>query len=218
MALVTVGDFAAFRGTLSLPRIGVWTADLELDAAQTIEGPARIKIVEGQDLVGTVLAGDLVHGYVCARIVGGAGGLVKTATPRHYNNATVRTVLTDLARAAGETLSSAIAESLLGRSLRAWTVLARPIGEQLAALVGCGMPDGTAWRILPDGTLWVGTETWPESDVAEWRELERQPREGRLLLGLDSPTLLPGTTLGDDRVDYVEHHLEDGVRASVWLA
>jgi hypothetical protein len=71
---------------------------------------------------------------------------------------------------------------------------------------------------LPDGTLWIGAETWPDSAVTEWRELDRFPREGRLELGLNSPALLPATVLGDDRIDYVEHRISsEGARATAWL-
>lgn len=218
MALLAVGGHPVQRGTILMPRAGLWVADLDVDSDVTIEGPTQIEIAEGPTLVGTVLSGEMAYGHVGARLVGGAGGLGKEATPKHYVGLTVRTVLDDLVRTAGETLSSVILPSILNRGLPAWTVLRTSVGEQLAELVAYGLPDGTVWRILPDGTLWVGADTWPVSLVPTWTELERDPRNGRVVLGLDSPALLPGTVLGEDRIDYVEHRIEaDAVRATAWL-
>jgi hypothetical protein len=219
MALVVAGGFAVNRGNILLPRIGVWAADLELSATVDVTGQVEIEIAAGPTLVGTVVSGELAYGYVCARVVAGAAGLGKETEPKHYVGATVRTVLVDLMRTAGETLSGTIDPALLTLPLAGWTTLRMPVGEALAALVGSGMPAGTAWRFLPDGTLWIGAETWPDSAVEEWREFDRLPREGRLELGLDSPALLPGTVLGDDRIDYVEHWIDSkGARATAWLA
>ncbi len=218
MAIVVAGGHVAFGGTILLPRVGVWTADLELDATADVAGAITIEVAAGPTFKGTVVSGQLAYGHLCARVVGGAAGLNKQAVPKHYVGATIRTVLADLVRTAGETLSDTIDPALLTRPLAGWTTLRMTVGETLAALVGSGMPAGSAWRILPDGTLWVGTETWPDSDVMEWRELDRQPREGRLELGLDSPALLPATVLGSDRIDYVAHRIDaQGARATAWL-
>jgi len=219
MALLTAGGYAVRGGNILLPRVGVWAADLELDASIDIKGAISIEIAEGPTLVGTVVAGTMAYGYLCTRIVAGKAGLGKETAPKHYGGGTVRTVLTDLVASAGETLSPTIDPALLSRPLAGWTTLRMPVGEALAALVGTGMPAGTAWRFLPDGTLWIGAETWPDSTLSEWRELDRMPREGRLELGLNSPALLPATVLGDDRIDYVEHRIgREGARATAWLA
>jgi hypothetical protein len=218
MAILTAGGHDVLAGSITLPRVGAWTADLELDADAELEGPVTIEIAEGESLVGTARGGELTYGYMRPRVVAGADGLGKEARPRHYTNPAVRTVLGDLAAAAGETLSGTISAALLNARLTAWTVLVGTVGEQLGAFVRFALPPGTAWRYLPDGTLWVGAETWPASGTTDWRELDRFPREGRLELGLDSATLLPGTMLGADRLAYIEHRIRpSGVTAKVWL-
>lgn len=221
MALVTVDGIAAFRGRIGLPRVGVWIAELELDTTDALAGAVEVQIATGPTLRGTVVRGDTYAGQLHTRIVGGAAGMTKLATPKHYNGPVISTVLTDLARTAGEKVSGSIARATAGRALQAWTVLGTSIGEQLAVLITRGLPAGHAWRILPDGSLWVGLESWPEADLDDddWTELARHARERRLDLGLSAPRLLPGTTLGPDRIDYVDHRFgPDGVRATAWLA
>jgi hypothetical protein len=219
MALVTAGGVPAFKGTLLFPRVGVWSADLDLDTREAVAGTITIVSADGASFQGTARGGDPAYGHTRARIVGGAGGLSKQAQPKHYVLPTMRTVLTDLARSAGETLSPTIAPALLSARLSAWTVIAMTVGEALGALVAWALPAGSSWRVLPDGTLWLGQEAWPEAAVKSWRELDRRPRERLLELALEAPSLMPGTVLAGDRIDYVEARFSSaGVRATAWLA
>jgi hypothetical protein len=217
--MVRVGEAGVIRGVLALPQIGVWHADFDLDTSEVPAG--AVEIVAGEDVTfkGTVTSGGLYRGNARVRIGGGADGLRTTAKPRAYVRPTVRTVLSDLAAAAGEVISDTVAPGILARSLPYWTVLGLSVGQQVAALVQLGAPAGTSWRFLPDGTLWLGVETWAESRVMDYRELDRSTKDARLELGLDAPVLLPGTRLGEDRIGYVEHHVEEGrVWACVGLA
>jgi hypothetical protein len=221
MALLTLDGHGVIRGVLSLPRLGVWRAELDVDVPEALTGAVTLKV--GDDaltLKGTVSTGGEHQGINRVRVVGGADGLRRLARPQHYVRPTVRIVAADLLRTAGEAgLSSTIAEAVAGRQLAAWTTIANSVGEQLAALVDRGAPTDVAWgwRVLPDGTLWLGPETWPATEVADWRELEESPQDRRLEIGLDMPALLPGTMLGERKVDYVEHHISAGeIRSRVW--
>lgn len=217
MALVTVNGHGVIRGTIAFPRTGAWHAELDVDASVELKGRVPIVIAGGAlTLSGTVSIGGVHRGINRVRIVAGADGLRKTAKPKHYVRPTTRLVLDDLTRHVGETVSGTVAASLAAR-LPAWTVLAASTGEQLTALCDRGAPDGTVWRALPDGTVWMGTDTFPASAVKDWRELDQGPRERRAEIGLDAPTLLPGTLLGEWKLDYIEHHVDEGsVRARVW--
>ena len=76
-----------------------------------------------------------------------------------------------------------------------------------------GAPAGSSWRVLADGTVWVGTEAWPDSGLLEqtdYVETNEWPGENRIELGVETLKLLPGTTLGDRKVSFVEHILRDG--------
>lgn len=220
MAILTANGIGVYRGVVSLPRVGAWHADLEVDTTDALTGAVAME-AGGITFRGTVSRGASYLGVAHVRVVGGADGLRKRAKPVHYVHPQVRTPLGDLLRAAGETLSATVLPAILNRQLEAWTVLDAPIGEQLSVLVARALGDGVAWRVLADGTVWVGVETWPAAGIADdaFRELGRSPVDDSLELGLDGAVLLPGTTLDGRRIDYCEHILEDGeLRTRAWVA
>lgn len=228
MALITINGFGVIRGVLSFPRVGAWHADLEVDESKAMSGKVTVDIGGGAlTLQATISKGGLYNGINSMRIVGGADGMRATVKPKHYVRPQFRLVLSDLLKTAAEVdaggnaaISSTASTTILNKALSAWTNLALPVGLQLAALIDKATPSGTAWRMLPDGTLFVGPETWHESGI-DFRELSRSERDRQVDIGLDLPILLPGTTIGDaaEKVDYVEHHIEDGsTLARVWLA
>lgn len=203
----TVNGFPIVRGSVSLPRIGNWHADLLVDAEGLGPGDsAEIDMGDGLVLVGTVVRGADVRKLSKVRIIGGAGGLSNLARPKAYLSPLLRVVAADLARDAGETLASDLGTAGTFALLPSWTTPHKPTGEVLAALVAAA-PAGTVWRVRPDGTLWIGNETWPESTTAAV-ELEVMPEDDRALLGPYLPTLLPGTTFEERKVDYVCHRIE----------
>jgi hypothetical protein len=217
MALVTVNGFGVVRGCISLPRLGAWHADLDVDT--TLELTPAVQIVIGKSLTlkGTVHAGGMYEGIVRTRIVAGANGLRILATPRHYVAPQFQLPLKDMLRGAGEALAPTSDATTMAKSLNHWSVIGRPTGEQISALIERSAPAGTIWRVLADGTLWVGVDTWPASGLTEYRLIDRTVRQGRLELGLDAPTLLPGTKLGDFRIDNVEHIIDaEHVRSTAW--
>lgn len=217
MALVTVAGKAVIQGTIAMPRIGAWHAELEVVTDDDLAGRVSIDIAGALTLSGTVSGAGRYQGRHRVRVVAGADGLRTLAKPRHYVDPSIRTPLTDLTRAVGETLSPTIASRLLDRRLTDWTVLSGSTGSQVAAIVERAMPDGTAWRMLPDGSLWLGAETWPALDV-DAREFGRDSRDKRIDVGLDAPLLLAGATLGGERIDYAYQRIEPSrVWAQVWV-
>lgn len=220
--LIEVNGAGVVRGILALPRVGVWHAEIDVARSEPITGSVTLNVPGTElQLQGTVSTGRVAGGINRLRVVGGADGLRKPARPKHYVRPTVRLPLADLLRDAGEAgIASTTASSLLQRQLPAWTTIGVATGEQIVALVARTMPTGTAWRMLPEGRLWAGVETWPESKVRDWSLLQEHPRERRLTLGLTSPSLLPGTMLGGWRIDYVEHVIaaDGGHVAHVWEA
>jgi hypothetical protein len=73
------------------------------------------------------------------------------------------------------------------------------------------------WRILSDGTLWVGTESWPTASGA-FTVISQNPADASWFLGVDFPFVLPGTQLdGVGQVGRVEHQIEPSkIRQMVW--
>lgn len=220
MALVNANGQAVLDLPLCLPLIGAWHADLRVDAPDTITGAVTISIDDDRlVLKGTASRTGAFAGTSYVRVVGGAGGLGKTARPRHYNQTSVRIVLGDLLADAGESLSPAASSSILGHRLEAWTTAALPVGMLISRLMTTAAP-GASWRILPSGQLWIGAETWPDSGLAvdTYQITDENPAVGEAILAPDSPLLLPGTTLAGRRVSYIQHHVNDGgVVSQIWF-
>lgn len=221
MALIEVNGRAVIAATIRIPRLGAWSADLVVDAQEALTGACTVVVAGGPTLKGTATRGGLWLDTAYVRVTAGADGLRRTATAKHYRAVTARVVLVDLCRAAGETLSPTSGAAVTGLQLAAWTQTAQPIGRAISALLADRRLAAPAWRMLADGTLWVGVESWPDSglkDVVDVQELGRLPHEGRCELGVEAPTLLPGTLLGGRKVSLVEHSLaDDQVRSAVWF-
>ncbi len=224
MSLVTVFSDASDQkrvvtGVISMPRQGVWHADLFVDSDDQFDVGTGVTIGMNdgaQFLNGTVARALLYQGMQQVRVVAGAGGMQAAAKPRFYQQPAAADVLADLAKDAGETLADDV--DLGGAQFDAWTTIASTVGRQLAELIrpiaGC------IWRITADGKLWVGSETWPASDVSddEWATLDYDHWRGVIRLGMLAPTLLPGTVLGQEKIDRVEHHIDrDTVRTLAWV-
>lgn len=224
MGAITVGEAAGgagagvIRGSIVMPRSGCWHADLHLERDTNLAGPVFIQVGTSLTLRGTINRSAVHRGIVQCRIVAGADGLRKPARPKHYTSPVLRLVLADLARDAGEAISATAQVGVLAHPLLSWTTLALSTGSMVHALMALA-PDGTVWRFLPDGTVWAGLETWPDSGIRDARELGETPEEGHVRVGLDLPTLLPGTKLGDRKVDRVEYSIAPSkVVTDVWTS
>lgn len=207
MAHSDLNSLPILHGTVTLPRQGVWHAELVLEAATPPTGTAVLRVGASLSLRGTVVGSGIFAGQVRARVVGGAGGLGTELPPRWYEGAPRELPLRDLAEEAGERLSSSCDPALLGEVLTpGWTRLR---GTAAAALARLLEGTGASWRLLPDGSLWAGPETWPTAQgMADLVVLEEDRARGRLVLATEAPQLLPGQTLRGDRVSDVEITIE----------
>ena len=220
MALVNVNGHGAVEARVWFPRSGLWNADLVVDSADDLTGPVTISIDEGRlVLQGTVWRGGQYLDKSMIQVVAGADGLRQIAKAKHYNGANARVVLSDLLSSVGEKLSATADDSTLRAHVPAWTTASLPVGHVLALLLASAAPAAN-WRSLPDGTIWVGPETWPASALTadDYQIMNEDPRQLTALLGAQAPLVLAGTTLGGRRVSYVQHVINaEGVRGYVWF-
>lgn len=188
MAEVELDGAVCVSARVLMPRVGAWTADVVVDDPAPRAGRVTLAI-DGVAFVGAVVRGDVRNGRWRGRLVGGAGGLRGTVAAVAHRGATLGLVLADVLRATGEALapSSADLTATVARWSRIEGTGARTVAD-VAAAAGC------AWRVLPDGSVWVGRETWgtyaPDVDVIDWR-----PETGRLEVAGDVLAIRPGQTL-----------------------
>ncbi len=211
--------FALVSATIAMPSLGAWTADLVIDSQETVSGKVEIRIGKDLRLVGTVSRAEVYQGLTHAIIVAGANGLRVDVKPRHYTTPTLRKVLGDVLADVGEVLSSSSDVAVLNTQFEHWTTIAMPAGQAIRCLVERA-GDDISWRHRPDGTMWVGRETWPPSAVQDFSEADgASPQSDVWKVTLLSPEVLPGTTLGDRRVDHVEYRITaDRFGTTLWVA
>jgi hypothetical protein len=213
MADLSANGLHVLACSISMPRTGVWTCDLELDGESALEG--RITIKDG-DLTfsGTVIRSGVVAGRVFVRAVGGAGGLRKTAPARSYVDVPLRIPLRDILADVGETLSLSVDAALLDRRLPHWTRIEGPAGTALSSLLD---HVGASWRVLADGTVWAGAEVWPVQRVPG-EALDPDPELGTHTLAADTFALRPGTTFLGRKVSRVEHRGDGAKLRTIYWA
>lgn len=212
--------YVVVEGMIHLPRVGVWHADLTLEApgssqANTIlSGPAQVNLA-GSAFAGTFgLNGSTKTDTIRARINGGAGGLGKLVQPKGYRGTTMKIVIGDILRTAGEKLSSTADAGVLATNLPLWVAVQQPAG---AALQSALQVMGATWRVLPDGTIWFGTEAYPPATQNDFVDLTDEPELARYEFSSYTPTILPGTTFQGQRVSVVIHYIRpDSLRSQLF--
>lgn len=200
-----------------IPRAGAWHADVHVDTTDTskVTGSVTLLIGDSLTLKGTIRRADVWRGVVVARVTAGAGGLGKTAFPQGYASTTAKIVIGDIAALAGETVSSTSSSSLLSTTLASWMRARSVCGNALRTVVD---QIGATWRHLPDGSIWIGTEVWPDSGIVKYQLLEKDPQDGHWIIDGDSPALMPGTLLTGGKVGRVMYRLAASrVRTEVWF-
>jgi hypothetical protein len=220
MSEYQLGDVPVLEGKISLPRQGAWHAELVLDGDTAPDGSVTLQIVSGDNTVtlsGFAYRTGVYQGRASVRVVGGAGKLAAVVDAKYYSNATVQTVLSDVMNDSGESLSSDVPQSLLSQSLALWT---RREGPTRSALDALARSLGVGWRVLTDGKVWLGADSFPDAPMFDYELMRTIPSEGRSEIAPDAypAGLLPGTTFLDQHVSFVEHAIaRRTTRTGVWF-
>jgi hypothetical protein len=218
-AYCTANGYAVVSGTISRPRQGAWRADLRVDVADPALLTGKVTIALGagsQRFVGTARRVGAYFDSCYVRVVGGAGGLTRSFGPKSYRGVPMRIPLLDVLAAAGETLAPNSDSAALSTVLPFWQAVAQPANGAMASLIKAAA-GAVTWRVLPDGTVWVGPETWPASKLVNYDEIHFEPHLGRAELAADDPSIAPGETFEGRRVSYVEHQVDARrLRHLVW--
>ncbi|HWL86345.1 MAG TPA: hypothetical protein VNO21_11115 [Polyangiaceae bacterium] len=205
MPLLTLNGLTVIEGEVRLPRVGAWHADLRVDAQSVPTGPVMLQSEDkALSLKGAIIRGAVWQDTLAVRVIGGAGGLAKGLPSKFYRGIPLRIVLADIASESGESVSPSSDAGVLGTELETWSRIGGPAYVALAAIVESAQ---CVWRILPDGSTWLGQESWPSANL-QYDLLSQDPALGALVVGTVSPQIVPGTTLDGRRVSYVVHRIQ----------
>lgn len=214
-ALVQLNGLPVTQATVHLPRVGVWHAQVALEQLDAFDGQrATLQFGPNLSLTGAVRRSGSADGHSVLILIGGAGKLVQSARAQAYRQAPLRVPLNDLLTEAEETLAASAQNEILNLQLPNWVVPALPIGLCLGVLLGYA---AAAWRILPEGTFWVGNETWPDAPSFDHLILTELPLHNGFSVYSDEPAVLPGQTFEGKHVSYVQHVMhEDELETTVY--
>lgn len=211
MSWAQINNLDVISARLCIPRTGAWTADVAVDAqtaAQVPQGAAATLTLAAGVLTwsGTVQRVDSYAQSVTLRMVGGSNGLGVISQPRFYQGVAISTPLNDVLGDAQESLSERSSGAVLAAQLGFWTTIAQPVGNVLTNLVNAG-PDGSVWRVLNDGTVFVGVDVFPPTQLTDYQLLNYLPDEGLQLIGAEVPNIFPGESFNGHNVSAVEHQI-----------
>lgn len=210
-----INGVAFTHAVIRMPALGAWHADITVPegTAAALSGAAMLQAghltMQGSLLRGGISPDDTTR----VRVIGGAGGLQKTLSTKAYRDVPLDLVLREMASSAGETLAPTSGLP----QMKYWVRTSQPLADALRLAAA---EASARWRVLLDGTVWVGRETWPDASrqLARAAELLRDiPEQGKAIYGVDDPWLVPGVTLNGRRISCVEHHCGPKVRTHVWF-
>lgn len=202
---------------LSMPRSGRWyltgaVADTDAEPSETV----AVTDDEGAALVCNIVAQAADSKRVAA--AGGPATLRAETTARSYVDAEVKTIAADLL---GSAYSKRSTPEIAKTRLPFWTRLGSHSGHTVTvseALRRLAEDVGAVWRVLDDGSVWIGVDTYPEIDDFDATVLEHDAPAATLVVGLGALKLRPGQTWRGYRVGAVEYSLggDEGLRATVY--
>lgn len=199
-------------GELRMTRMGAWQADVVTDDEEALSGKISVRI-DALVFVGTVVPDKtgLDGSRARCRIVGGNGGLAKDISGKSYTASVgvkIGAVVRDILHDCGEDLSDLADGPTLDIRLTRWHVsggTAQDALRDLAESVGCG------WRVLRDGKVWLGPETWPEVNP-DHQLLEENHSAGSFTLAPETADMVPGVVYQGRRIEHVIHTFGEDLR------
>lgn len=204
---------------VSFPLRGAWTVEADLGAAKSyaaLTGLVKVTLPGNVTLTGTVQRSGLHAGRGKAHVVGGAGGLGTTCSPRQFRNVTAETVLEAILGDGGESLSTTSTSSTLATALAMWTIPELSVTQAMDELTASL---GASWRVLDNGRVWVGTEVWkPFTNTDAYRILDQKPGSDTIEIAPDILSLRPGVAFEGQRLSKVVYHIgPSSRRATAYL-
>lgn len=224
------GSVNVLAAELELVRRGAWVALLESsgDATFPVGASATLTIageVDGtaRTFAGTVRRSGPWQQRTRTVIVGGAGKLRNPLPLRDHvgqasTGVTAALIAQGIAEASGETLAASVASALEGLTVPRWTRAgADALGfggtaidglDALVAMVADLSADPRwTWRALPDGTIWIGVDTFLAYTGDPGNVWIDDENDGRIDCAPPIADVLPGVSLLGRNVERVIYRI-----------
>ena len=212
---VTINDIPVLSGDLFVPRVGNWTSCLYVDTEIPPAGLCKIS------WLGQLYSGHVIHAgesETLTRVLvgGGVGNLYKSVKAKQYDQIyPIKVPLEEILQAVGERLSTSSTPQLLSKPMKAWVRTEDDASNLLSLLADI---TGAIWRVLPDGSVFFGEDTWQEFAPFDHVLLAENYENDTLELSVESPGILPGQSYMGKKVGAVRYKLyESESCATVYL-
>ncbi len=214
MSFLTLNDQPVVRAQITFPRVGVWHAELEIDAEEALSGAVELSFADGGIIwKGTVYRGGTFLGKTTALVLGGAAGLGKELPPKFYEGVPLRLPLQDALVEAGEQLSANTRQDILNFLLAKWTRIRGAAGRLVLALADAA---NVSWRVLSTGEVWLGVDDFP-AFIGDFTVLQEDLARQLAVLDQDLPVILPGVSLDGKKVGRVDYDISSSSMVTkVW--
>lgn len=200
---------------LRMKRMGAWYCELDLDQDEVETGKVKF-VLDDIEFTGTALPEQSGKDGSRAKVkvVGGNGRLSRKVAARSYSGGVgikIGAIVRDILRDCGEDLSDLSDGPTLDRKLPRWQIAE---GSAEDALTLLAEKTDSAWRVLRDGTVWFGEETWPEVEP-DGTLVNESWSSGSLTLASDTPNMVPGTVYQGQKVERVTHRYGETLRTDI---
>ena len=203
MAECKLNGYEVVSATISMPLHGVWTAIAEVNTNTVVTGRCMLDCA-GVLFNGMVRRSGSFQNTLSVWIAGGTNGLKNEIAGLQYKNVPASVPLKDaLSLAGNQVLSTTADAALLAAFWPKWVRIGGQVSDELSRIVG---ELDASWRILRDGTLWVGEDTFPALTVAGTIQ-SHDSAFGCIAVATDTPLLVPGVTWNGYELSYVTHRI-----------
>lgn len=223
MTSLSIAGLPVMEARINIPRAGPWTAELAVDAANALQVPQGSRqaleisspIAGSMEFEGTVFRGGTYAQNVTLRMVGGAHAMSEKCKAHFYQDAPLQQVAIDILADVGESLSPTSTPSVLSAQFPFWATIAQPAGMALSLLAGAV---GATWRVLIDGTTFIGIDQFQKSALTSFQLVDFRPMDGWQAIAAELPDVFPGESFNGFKVSSVEHAVNSrGSRAKIWF-
>ena len=199
-AFATLNGVNIVGGTLVVPNVGMWTADVALATDEAETGTCEM-VLGNLTLQGTIYRATPFAGQTRARIVGGSAGWRKVLPAKAYTNASgvsLRMILTDAANECGEKINLATDTQVGPFYARLGPTPSSPNDGKASASLRAFCP---RWYVDTSGMTQIAA--WPVATVtSSFQVTDQRPDEGMVEIATeDYASWLPGASFTAPNLD-----------------
>lgn len=149
---------------------------------------------------------DVYQDYQQCTLVGGTGLMSIELESKNYNSISIGQIVIDIAKQTGNSVSSLCNKELMNIIVPRFSIVKMSASLMLEKLLESY---SALWRILPDGSLWVGYEQYPIVDITQYEVLNKFPSDSKWEIYNDKTLLEPLNSLGGINIKETIYLIQD---------